>query len=244
MKVRKGLFLLVACALSACSEEVDDPEQGAGAIRALPGAPEGYIDYMVFLADGAFNPLNPETPAPSADWFYKEIMAYSDQQMEERRQEAVEHYRSRFGADVEDPANQGRLALQPFAIDPRTDYRAITVANRDVSSDGWPVRDGGWLLIVTDPDGFVLGEDFAGQRAGIGPAAAFGDYYILTDADPIHIPYQAEKPWTIAPDGEVAFSCDLRSATLGPGRARGLQRLGPGPEGDLQLQIRNVVTFP
>jgi hypothetical protein len=37
-----------------------------------------------------------------------------------------------------------------------------SMAGERVPAEGWEVRDGGWQLVVIDPDGFELGGDFAG----------------------------------------------------------------------------------
>lgn len=150
----------------------------------------------------------------------------SDAEIEQDRANAIEFFQQRFGIDVVDNEN---VMFTSFTFDPRNEYRAYVVAGRDVPPEGWVVRDGGWSVAVTNPDGLTLGGEYEGVQVPQGSMMVFGDYNIdVPGEDPIIIHYQSGGP-IIPTDQGIQFHCELISDRL---RARvssrylGWQRAG------------------
>lgn len=223
-----SLFLLAVC-MPAC-----DADSPAAATR---------VQEMLFVADGAFDPADTSEPPPTAEDIYRDALGFTDAELETRRQEAIAHYRESFGADVEDEANAMRLALVPFAVDPRIGYRAVEMNGEPLPGDGFTVHDAGWLLVVIDPSGFELGGDFAGQRVAAGPVAAFGDYGLEVDGEVERIAYHPVRPFAYDESGANSYSCALSSDVYGEGVAVGEQTIEQFPDGTVRIAIHNELEF-
>jgi hypothetical protein len=227
-------LLVVAC---------DDGNRGDDPIGAAP-APDDYSSYIVFIGDGTWDPADPSFTAPTMAEIQRELWNFSDAEIEQYEVEAKAFFAARFGIDIDDPANAERITFTSYAADPRMRYRIVTMANRVVPQEGWPVSDAAFLLIVADPAGFELGGEFAGFTVPAGTTMTYGRYHIDTgDGEPLLIDFQSLSPYALDAFGVGAIRCELFSDELGTGEANAAYRLIQKPDGNLELTASNVLTF-
>lgn len=232
--------LALALTLSA---GCDQPDADADADAATP-TPEPYSGFVVYVADGVWDPADPNYTLPTLPDAQRELWGFSDADIQQYELDAAAFYSERFGIDVNDPANAERLMYAPFGCDPRLAYRVVTMAGRTVPPQGWPVCDAGYLLTIIDPAGFELGGEFVGLTAPAGASMAFGRYHIETDTDEaLTIAFKSLSPYVNDPYGIAAIRCDLDSPQLGKGQANLVFKLDQTPTGEFALMIRNVLTF-
>lgn len=221
------------------------------ALSLLPGqsvlaqdgtqAPDGFDALLVYLASGVYDPNDPDYTAPDGDFWQREIMGRTDAEIEQYRADAVEFFKQRFGID---PTTSEDVAFTSFMLDPRNEYRAYVVSGRDVPSEGWVVRDGGWTVAVMNPDGLTLGGEYEGVHVPQGTMMVFGDYNIeVPGEEPIIIHYQSGGP-IIPSDQGIQFHCELFSEELGSGLAQGISAGAVQEDGLFHANVRNVLTFP
>lgn len=191
--------------------------------------------------------------------FQREVMGRSDAQIAQRREMAIQFFKSRFGLDVNDP----RLTFAGFEFSPDAQYRAYTISGENVPASGWRVLDGGWIVVVQDPNGIDLGGDpmWAGHHVPQLTFFSFGEYAIVKPnarhgrhrgADEhIVIEYKSSCPTTVdRMMVQFMFNCEITSKQFGAGLATGTSHhiiQNPNPETgamDLKFQTRNVLTFP
>jgi hypothetical protein len=129
---------------------------------------------------------------------------------------------------------------------PGANYRASTISGETVPTEGWMVRDGGWIVALT-ADMMLRGEygGAAGTHVPAGAIVVFGDYSIkvqrarsqapphATEAIVIH--YESGFAISLNADGVMTFQRALEHPEWGAGWARGVV------EGKT---IRNVLSFP
>ncbi len=228
------LCFAIALGVLGCSGE--DGE------AAPPHLSEMSVESISFVADGAYTPPNAGDAPPSVDAVYVDAMGLTPEEVAERQEEAARHFARAFGADVAAAENAGRLLLVPFVVQPTVAYRA-TAVNGENLAEPLVVQDAGWLLTVLDPNGFELGGDFAGQMAAPGVVGSVGDYGIEDGDAVVRIKYQAARPMIVSGAGDIDFECELDSAVLGGGLARGTQRLVPDETGALLMMIQNELGF-
>lgn len=228
---------------------------GAAASGTLPigksATPDSYQKFLVYMANGTYNPNDPNYQAPDGTFFQKQIMHRSDAEIAQQRANALAFFKERFGID---PAN-GDVTISSSMFDPRNNYRAYVIGGETVPSAGFVVRDGGFNARVTK-DTYLHGTygGDAGKLAPAGTAVTFGDYNILRTAGassqptkPLILHYQSETPIRGAnADGVRTFRCELIDPETGQhGIAQGV--IAPPRDagnGNLQMSIRNVLTFP
>jgi hypothetical protein len=212
--------------------------------------PAGYQKFLVYMANGTYDPNDPAYTAPTGEFFQKQIMGRSDAQIAEQRAQALAFFKERFGLD---PAN-GDVEISMTMFDPRNEYRAYVVGGETVPSTGWVVRDGGFNAIVTRDT--VLHGTYggaAGKPVPTGTVVTFGDYNIdRTDPSghsraPLLLHYQSQQPVSVPDqDGIRHFRCELIDPVTGQhGIAQGI--IAPPRDaggGRIQVGIRNVLTFP
>ncbi|CAN5798190.1 hypothetical protein BH23CHL4_BH23CHL4_29230 [soil metagenome] len=224
------------------------------ALTVAQNSPAGFDAYLVYMADGSFDPNEPNPG--TADQYFEEIMGLSEEERAAELERAEAFFRDRFGLDfsgveAEDgikTAGSASLDTAGFMVDPRWEYRAYTVAGHDVPVEGWVVRDGGWMVVIGEGGATISGtwggDD--GVEVPAGSFLVFGDYNIDTGDEPIIIHYESGSP--ILPpgaDGIMAFSCVLSHPDWGEGQANGTV-LNPAEQedGTVKASIRNVLTFP
>jgi hypothetical protein len=94
----------------------------------------------------------------------------------------------RCGLDVENDFQN--IFFSGVQLDPRFNFRAYTVSDEVVPTEGWEVFDGGWAVFVVNPEGMVLGGEFAGVHVPVGTIFSFQDFVMVRDGDkePLVIP--------------------------------------------------------
>ncbi len=243
-----AFFFTLTC-LAATS-----PTAGAPA----PPTPEGFDQFAVYMATGVFDPVSPN-PDPEitgcafmycdGHYFQEVVMGWDAAEIAAEEAAARLFFLERFGIDVDELVVSGRISYFPFTIDPRIEYRVYHLAGHRVPAGGWEVRDGGFLVVVVDPEGIELGGEFAGERAVAGSAMAIGAYNIQTTrpngrpGEDIVIRYKTPRP-SIPVEGPIGFFCEIENDAWGSGLAQGFLFHIPLPDGRLQFNIRNVLTFP
>lgn len=203
-------------------------------------APDGFDKMLVYMGTGVFDPDDTDYEAPDGDVWHREIMGRSDAEIEQNRDEALAFFSERFGLD---PDTQDGLEFTDFMLDPRMEYRAYVVSEETVPSEGWIVRDGGWRLEVTNPEGVTLGGEFEGTHVPEGAFFVFGEYNIeVPDGEPIIIHYESGSAIVPTEKG-LMFICDLSHPEWGEGLAQGISSPHTLEDERRQANIRNVLTF-
>ncbi len=225
--------------------------------------PTGFTDdFRIFIATGVTDNAEPSEPPfvdcfnsfCDGDYFHRVVMGRSDADIDELEQMAKDFYLQRFGIDVDNPANADRIAFLYFTTDARMNYRNYVAAGKHVPADGWFVYDGGWAIIVTDPNGYSLSGEWDGFHVGQNSLFFFGNYHIMeTNAagevqNRVNIFYRAASPVELDAGGAGSFRCEL--SLDGQDFPTGVHGLAQGATGFVRLSptaikwnIRNVLTF-
>ncbi|HRI39277.1 MAG TPA: hypothetical protein PLO50_12020 [Nitrospira sp.] len=172
--------------------------------------------------------------------FQRNVMHRSDAEIGANRTEAITFFNSRFGVDVSNP----NVYFNGFEGMPDIQYRAVIVSHERVPKTGWHVHDGGWLAVVTNPDGLTLGGEFAGAHVPFGTMFLYGNYKVDRPHSPIVLHFQSRKPIMPDAEGSVVIDCEISSAVYGRGQAIGATLPIKLPNGQLVFNTRNVITFP
>ncbi|GAB4192669.1 MAG: hypothetical protein Tsb002_22520 [Wenzhouxiangellaceae bacterium] len=229
--------------------------------------PEGFDEFLVYMQNGEYNPAEPHPVVPGCaggicdgNYFQETYQQRTPAEVDALEAQAKAFYLARFGIDVDDPANDGRVLLQRFMIDPRAEYRAYVISNLYVPNRGFRINDGGWLLFITDPEGYELGGEFSGQTAPVGSLALFGEYQIEVQYGrriirEIDISYRSGSFVTADANGIAHFGCEVKRGLLSDnnfydltvprdGLAQGFAgaSLDLG-NGVIKANVRNTLTF-
>lgn len=230
---------------------------------AKDSLPDGYSHYLTYIANGSFPANDPHPVIPNCqgavcatDYFQTHIMNRDQATIDQLTNQAASFYLNRFGVDVTDPANIGRVQFFNFMLDPRLEYRAYHVSGKKPPTEGWVVRDGGWILLITDPNGFTLGGEFSGATVPAGTMFFYGEYNIHASSsnssnEDIIISYRSGSPIVANPFGLIPFACEISTATIAenfPNGTEGLAQgfsgpLAPNQQGILVGNTRNTLTF-
>jgi len=165
--------------------------------------PAGYDGFIAFLENGTFDPTmpNPEVPGCfqffcSGDYYHTAVRGRSLAQVDAIEANAKLFFIQRFGVDVNDPDNMGKLFFRRYYRDPRANLNAYLVSDRSVPREGWKVDDAGWDVIFLED--YTLGGEFSGATVGPGSTLSFGEYVITPDrpraGDPIVLSYRSAIP--------------------------------------------------
>ncbi len=225
--------------------------------------PEGFAMYLTFMGTGLYDWNSPHPEIPGCfqqlcvgEYFFDEILGLDDSEKRAWHNEALAFWSGRFGIDPYDPAWEGRVNAIPFFADPRNDIRAYSMAGTRIHREGWTVLDGGWLLIVTDPEGVELGGEYAGLHVGPNTVMGHGKYLIQARtrnggflAD-IALDYQARGPISFVQGFPWVGNCEVFRTTIdgetidwGVGQAQPSQVVIPMPANEVKLSYRNIITF-
>jgi hypothetical protein len=220
--------------------------------------PDGFNSLVVYMGTGIFDPTNAEPRAGIIDcegifcdgmFFQKQVMGRTDEEIYNLTVEAKAFYLERFGIDVDDPDNIGRVTFDMFTLNPDFEYRLYAASGLKAPSEGWLIRDGGFKLEVIDPNGIELGGELAGTHAPQGAAMFFGNYNILvtnkhgTPRDELLIFYKSNVPGETLPNGSFVFRCDMFNEQWGEGLGVGTILTVPLEDGTIRANGRNVITF-
>lgn len=228
----------------------------AGETGVGPGSPTpaGFTKYLVYLGESTVAPGEPGlfTDAAHVNHFQGVIMQRTPVEVAAEEAAAEQFFWQRFGLNftATEPDANGVQAIpgatfQAFVQNEDANYRAYTISGESVPSQGWLVRDGGWIITLTED--MVLHGDYGGMDGKFTPAGAivvFGNYNIKVESKKgkagqngrtIIIHYESGNPILPDADGVMHFVCTLTHPEWGLGRARGVV------EGKT---IRNILTFP
>jgi len=172
--------------------------------------------------------------------FQSHVMNRSDGEIAQNRADAIVFFNTRFGVDVTDP----KVYFTGFETLSETHYRAVVVSDQHVPSTGWPVHDGGWIVVVTDPAGITLGGEFPGMHVPGKTMFVFGNYKIDRPKSPMILSFKSVKPITPESDRSFMVSCEIHSDEFGVGQAIGATLPIDLPNGQLVYNTRNIITFP
>ena len=225
--------------------------------------PTGYTqEFRILMASGVVD--NSEQPGEpfvncfngfcDAEYFHKVVMGRTDAEIDAFEQMAKDFFLQRFGIDVDDPVNIDRIIFGDFMNDPRLNYRNYVASGKTVPADGWFFYDGGWFVLVTDPDGFTLDGEFVGHRVPQNTFLFFGNYHIVETKkngkiqNRVNIFYRSATPVAPAFDGPGGFRCELSLDGLDfptgvQGQAQGLSGVRQISPTAIKFNIRNVITF-
>lgn len=247
MKVRRMLALVgvVGLLVNAAPAAAGGEQENACQNGCKGPYPDGYDGFLVFMATGAI----PVTDSFFLDgaFFQQQIMKRTPAQIAANRQAALDYFEDRFG--LVDADNHPDLAFFGFYADPRIEYRAYVISGYKVPTEGFEVHDGGWIALVTNPNGTTLGGAFPGRQVPVNTVFSFGDYNIERTKkgggpkpSPLIIHYKCNHPLVLTFTGGEVFDCDLESDEFGAGLGQGLTT--PLIEdGLLRPNGRTVLTF-
>lgn len=222
--------------------------------------PDGFEAVMLYMGTGIFDPTITE-PRPGltdcaglfcgGDYFQQEVMHRTFDETEEISRQAKEFFLARFGLDVDSLLLDGKVAYDMFTLNPDFQYRVqIAAGMQAANSDGWIIRDGGFRLMILDPEGLDLAGESAGKHADQFNAFFFGNYNILaTDKkgepeEEILVFYKSRQAAVIGADGSMTFRCDMYNEKWGTGLGLGTLTVEPMEDGRMRGNARNVLTFP
>ncbi|MCI0537211.1 MAG: hypothetical protein L0Z50_18500 [Verrucomicrobiales bacterium] len=184
-RLSAAVVLLVALATAA---PVKAGNQGVG-----PGSPTpaGFTKYLVYLGESTAAPGEPGLfmDADHVNHFQHVIMQRTPAEVAAEEADAEQFFWQRFGLNftaTEPDANGVQTipgaTFQAFVQNEAANYRAYTISGESVPSQGWLVRDGGWIVTLTED--MVLHGDYGGAEGKSAPAGAvvvFGNYNILVE---------------------------------------------------------------
>ncbi len=213
-------------------------------------APAGLKKYIVFMADGALGPN--ALPSISGDAFQREIMKRTPAEIEAHKAKAKQYFLEQFGLDFSRAQTVNGVevideaSLSSYQFNPQQHYRAYTVSGEAVPSEGWEVRDGGYVLFLTKDT--VLHGRYGGAEGKAARASEwmiYGEYNIAAPNQPIVVQYESPMPMLYDPHMGMVIDCDLHSAEWGDGKGYGAQAMTMAlPDGKNIIPTRNILTFP
>jgi len=240
-RVRRALVVFAALGLASLSFGQNRP-------------PAPFGKYIVYSAAGVFNPNIPPVEGDLAAWFHGTVMGRSQAEMAQEHARADQFFLTTFGI--------APGVAMPFGLDPRNAYTAYVVSGENVPSEGWVVRDGGFMA-VTGNDGsggrklYGTWGGGAGKWVPAGTFVVYGDYNIRVtgpgqgngnDKDvrkPIIIHYESAEPIIGNPyQAGILFQCRVSHPEFGAGLAQGISIPRTMADGRTIANIRNILTFP
>ena len=254
--LQRSLRTLMLCAPLASAALVSACEGGSGGDgdAGADGAslPTEFAQYLVYVADGVYDPADPNWEEVTLEDVQRGDWGWNDQQIADFEQDAKDFFLERFGVDVDDPANEGRFHFAPVLLEPRARYRVTTMGGRDVGPEGWLLSDGAWQVIFDDPDGYELGGTLPGYVVPATGFLVYGYYQIVPtegEGEPFFIGFKSFSPLITDPTGLGVFRCQIwadpgeLSEEAHSGVAHGVFRLHQEDDGMTSFNIRNVLTF-
>lgn len=229
------LFLFLLCTSSFATSNGSRPGH-----VAAPA--EGFVKTALLMANGVFDP----TQLMIFDMSYHtDIRKRTPEQIEEHRALAIAHFENTFGIDVAALESQGKVLFSPFILGSGMQYRVYSLSDTWVPTAGFDMADGGWVLMVTDPNGLTVN---GGTNIPAGSMSVYGEYYVMTkdiagkSQEPIIVHYQSDRFIVFGFYGEMPILCDVFHPEWGWGKAQGVAFLFPDA-GGMNANTRNVFTF-
>lgn len=204
----------------------------------------GFIKTGLLMANGISDPNNMMIMDMT---YHHDVRKRTPEQVEEHRGLAIAHFEDTFGINVADLVNQGRVVFAPFMINSDAGYRVYSLSDTWVPASGFYMADGGWILMVIDPNGIEIK---GGQLIPAGSMSLYGEYYAVPenqsgktlDMEPIIVHYQSDRFIVPGFYGETPILCDVFHPDWGWGKAQGVGFLFPDGDG-MNANTRNVWTF-
>ena len=199
-----------------------------------------------------------ELTANSPFTFFKDIMKFTDEEIEEATQDAIMFFDTKFGLDFSsEPDEMGRRFYENATFFP---YQPLPVVSYTVTFNRWivngntrtlcfPNNEGGFQVIFNQPQ--LLRGTYGGTEGRLvnpGGDLFWGFYNIpVCPQSPIVIQLMSGTPLRFEPiDGFAIINNDLFHRSLGNGTAQGIFRATPLPEEPdmLHFNTRIIFTFP
>lgn len=220
--------------------------------------PMGFSQVLTFMGSGVIN-ITKSEPFPgvtgclgtlcTSDYFYTHIMGFNEQQVAQKREDAVVYFNQEFGIDVKTLVAQKRIELKPYTGNPDGEYRLYSVAGMNLPAAGWIVRDGGFYITVLDKGGIPLGGRHSGETATPKNQMYYGNYNILATSPPhqlkeIVISYESNEMAVISPDGlRTTFNTRTHNERWGEGQSYVSYEFKLNGDKTVLTNGREVMTF-
>ena len=228
------IFLLLFCSASFATSN--------GARPGHVAAPaEGFIKTGLLMANGI---IDPNQLIIFDMTYHTDVRNRSPEQISEHSMLATAHFENTFNIDIAELESQGQVLFAPFILSNDMEYRVYSLSDTWVPSSGFQMADGGWLLMVTDPNGIEIN----GEQIPAGSFSVYGEYYAIPEnqagntSDPIIVHYQSDRFIVTGFYGETPILCDVFHPDWGWGKAQGVSFLLPDI-GGMNANTRNVWTF-
>lgn len=232
----------------------------SGAAMAKKGVttPDGFESVLILMGTGTIDKHNPE-PHPGVincdglicdgEFFQKEIMGRTDAEIAEVAQQAKTFYLERFGLAADDLVANNRATFKSFTLNPDFEYRLQIATGMKAKGEGWIIRDGGFNLTITDPQGVPMAGEMAGRLAKPDDQFLFGSYNILVTnkkgkpKKELVIDYRSRVPAVSDEDG-FRLQSFLSSEEFGEGLVLGTILTRDGADETIKVNGRTVISFP
>lgn len=220
--------------------------------------PDGFNTVLLYMGTGIFEGGLSE-PRPglicqglfcNGEYFQQEIMHRTAAETAEIEVQAKAYFYAQFGLDVDSLVANNRASFVSFTLNPDFQYRVQIATGMKAPGEGWIIRDGGFRLMILDPNGVDLGGEMAGKRADQFNAMFFGNYNILATGEngeaeeEILVFYRSKDPAIIGADGSMTFRCNMYNEKWGEGLGLGTLTVEPTADGKMRGNARNVLSFP
>lgn len=190
--------------------------------------------------------------------FFKNVMLFTDEEIETVIQNAITFFKTRFGLDFSQssPGTLGERVFQnatllPYFVSPEVQFTVTLnrwILTGQTTTKCFENRFGGFLVSFasqTQLFGTYGGED---GIAIFPEETMFYSFYSIPvrRQQPTIIQFSSRTPFRLEPvDGFGILNFDLYNRDLGEGVAQGVYRVTEtGEDGKVHLSIRNVYTFP
>ena len=209
-----------------------------------------------FMANGVVDFNDSSYIAPTGEDFDRIIMGRDDQGIADRRAQAVEFFKTRFGIDFSngDTAQDGKIGLFRSYLDPRFNYRAYKLGNKKIPNRGLVIHDSAFVMGVTDMEGAKFFGTWGGEEGKdveFGTIAIDGEYliqgtHIFKQGHPknMYLHFTSDLP---IPEGffnDIKFNCRIENVNGKVGVALGRRDDVILNDGRTQVNINTVVQFP
>ncbi len=213
-----------------------------------PQAPEGYEALAVFIANGELPGDEPQALVGDFS-FFTDIMHWDTTTIDQWRQEKLDRLADKIGVD--DPANHPDLQVLMGTTNPNLNYHVVSFTGRAVPPEGWRVREGFLIAVVTNPAGLSLAGELEGLHVPVGTIVGGGGVYNLevtnrhghVTGEDIVFHFTTALPIQTVASGVAAFTCDVESDRFGAGIGQGIISNVPIGDGMVKANFRNVLTF-
>ena len=226
--------------------------------QQCPGPNDWFTAEFVSLADQVV-PISFTIPTPDVNLkFFREIMHFSDAEIEDATEDAINFFSTRFGLDFSDqqPDELGRRFLGDatfFAVEAAPELKyTVTFSRWLISGRTNPTcfenRDGGFLVAFSS-ETMLYGTygGVEGKPIQAGEIVVWGYYNIpVCPQQPLVIQFESGTPFRTEPvDGIAVINCDLYHRELGKGVARGVAVATPTDNPEMiRFTVHNTFTFP